>query len=218
MERASVCGGSVPLHCGQPAPRLACRWPRFGAETILRTGAKLFLFDEPLTHIGLKSRHAAWQEMLMVHRLKNQSSIFVTNEPREAMALNQRIAVMGSGRIHQVGTLDELLHTPADTFVAQYLNTPPVSLLRGHVQATYRQGGSLRYRVLCKSFSLSLPVRWNDFLQRFDLSDLLLGICADTLSLLWSSTSSRVAGQCDASGDWRGFPSRQEYHAQAPAA
>jgi ABC-type sugar transport system ATPase subunit len=164
---------------------------RVALARVLARKAKLYLFDEPLTHIDLNSRHAAWQEILMAHRLKSQSSIFVTNEPREAMALNQRIAVIGYGRIHQVGTADELLHTPANTFVAQYLNTPPISIIHGYVQATYQQSGGLRYRILCRSFSLSLPPKWNDFLQRFDSKDILLGIRADTLSLMWSYNSTQ---------------------------
>jgi multiple sugar transport system ATP-binding protein len=164
---------------------------RVALARVLARSARLSLFDEPLTYTDINRRHAAWQEMLMVHRLKSQLSIFATCEPREALALDQRIAIIGSGRIHQVGTANELLYTPANTFVAQYLSTPPISLVHGYVQDTYRQGGGLRYRILCHGFSLTLPLRWNEVMQRFDSSDILLGIRADTLSLLWSSDSAK---------------------------
>lgn len=160
------------------------------ARVLIRK-AQVYLFDEPLTHLDLRDRHQAWQEMLMSHRLKSQASVYVTREPAEAIALGQRIAMFGYGRIHQVGSAQEIQQTPANTFVAQFMSTPSMNILTGYLQATYQQPG-LRYRILNRSFSLLLPAAWNDALQRFDAPDILMGIRADALAPL-RSTAERAA-------------------------
>ncbi|MBE3559329.1 MAG: ABC transporter ATP-binding protein [Ktedonobacteraceae bacterium] len=148
---------------------------RVALARVLVRKAQLYLFDEPLTHLEIRDRHRAWQQILMAHRLQSQSSIYTTREPSEALAIADRIAVFAYGRIHQVGKASELLDMPANVFVAQFVHIPPMNILHGYLQAIYRQSG-LRYRVLIKGLTIWLPPRWNHVLQRCNSSDILLGI------------------------------------------
>jgi ABC-type sugar transport system ATPase subunit len=92
---------------------------------------RLFLFDEPLSNLDAKLRTQTRVEIKrLLHRFQI-TAIYVTHSQEEAIALGDKIAVMRAGKIEQVGTYQELYRTPVNVFVAGFLGTPPMNLLKG---------------------------------------------------------------------------------------
>jgi sn-glycerol 3-phosphate transport system ATP-binding protein len=91
---------------------------------------KVFLFDEPLSNLDAKLRAQTRIEIQKLHRELGITSLFVTHDQVEAMTLAQRMIVMNAGRMEQFGTPDEVYHRPASTFVASFIGSPPMNLLK----------------------------------------------------------------------------------------
>ena len=89
----------------------------------------LFLMDEPLSNLDAKLRHAARREFKRLHGETGVTTVYVTHDQVEAMGLGQRVAVMNFGKIQQIGTPHEIYHEPGNTFVAQFMGSPPMNLL-----------------------------------------------------------------------------------------
>jgi len=91
---------------------------------------KVFLFDEPLSNLDAKLRAQTRLEIQKLHRELGITSLFVTHDQVEAMTLAQRIIVMNAGVMDQFGTPEEVYSHPATTFVASFMGSPPMNLLR----------------------------------------------------------------------------------------
>jgi len=91
---------------------------------------KVFLFDEPLSNLDAKLRAQTRIEIQKLHRELGITSLFVTHDQVEAMTLAQRMIVMNAGRMEQFGTPEEVYHRPASTFVASFIGSPPMNLLK----------------------------------------------------------------------------------------
>lgn len=90
---------------------------------------QVFLLDEPLSNLDAKLRAMARDELKQFQRQLGVTTIYVTHDQVEAMGMGDRVAVMSGGRMHQLGTPEELYRSPADTFVATFLGSPPMNLL-----------------------------------------------------------------------------------------
>jgi len=91
---------------------------------------QVFLFDEPLSNLDAKLRAQTRIEIQKLHRELGITSLFVTHDQVEAMTLAERMIVMNAGRMEQFGTPEEVYHTPATTFVASFIGSPPMNLLK----------------------------------------------------------------------------------------
>ncbi|WCM94388.1 sn-glycerol-3-phosphate import ATP-binding protein UgpC [Acidovorax sp. NCPPB 2350] len=91
---------------------------------------QVFLFDEPLSNLDAKLRAQTRLEIQKLHRELGITSLFVTHDQVEAMTLAQRMIVMNGGVMEQFGTPEEVYHTPASTFVASFIGSPPMNLLK----------------------------------------------------------------------------------------
>jgi len=98
------------------------------ARALVREPA-VFLLDEPLSNLDARLRTAAREELLQLQRQIGTTTIYVTHDQVEAMALADRVAVMDAGQVRQIGTPREIYHEPADTFVAGFLGSPPMNLV-----------------------------------------------------------------------------------------
>lgn len=98
------------------------------ARALVRTPS-LFLMDEPLSNLDAKLRHSARREFKRLHEQTGITTLYVTHDQVEAMGLGQRVAVMNHGKIQQLGTPHEIYHEPANTFVAQFMGSPPMNLI-----------------------------------------------------------------------------------------
>ena len=91
---------------------------------------QVFLFDEPLSNLDAKLRAQTRLEIQKLHRELGITSLFVTHDQVEAMTLAQRMLVMNAGVMEQFGTPAEVYNTPASTFVASFIGSPPMNLLK----------------------------------------------------------------------------------------
>jgi ABC-type sugar transport system ATPase subunit len=120
------------------------------ARAIVRA-PKLFLFDEPLSNLDAKLRVQTRTEIKrLLHRF-GITSLYVTHDQVEAIALADQIVVMHSGRIEQVGTYQELTESPVNMFVAGFLGLPPMDLLPG--------GSVSNGELILSDYHLPLPKR-----------------------------------------------------------
>ncbi len=92
---------------------------------------KVFLFDEPLSNLDAKMRVEMRREIIKIHRQVAATMIYVTHDQVEAMTLGDRICVMERGVIRQVGTPGDVFDNPQNLFVAGFIGTPPMNLIRG---------------------------------------------------------------------------------------
>jgi ABC-type sugar transport system ATPase subunit len=90
----------------------------------------VFLLDEPLSNLDAKLRASARDELKQFQERVGTTTIYVTHDQAEAMGLGDRIAVMYEGRVRQIGPPREVYADPADTFVATFLGSPPMNLVR----------------------------------------------------------------------------------------
>ncbi|SOH95256.1 multiple sugar transport system ATP-binding protein [Monaibacterium marinum] len=97
---------------------------------------KVFLFDEPLSNLDAKLRTQMRAEIKRLHKRLGATSIYVTHDQVEAMTLADRIVVMHDGRIEQIGTPMELFLNPANTFVAGFLGSPPMNMVKARIVAS----------------------------------------------------------------------------------
>jgi len=89
----------------------------------------VFVLEEPLSNLDAKLRLSAREELERFHRRVGTTTIYVTHDQVEAMAMGDRIMVLNKGVVRQIGTPKEVYDDPADTFVATFLGSPPMNLI-----------------------------------------------------------------------------------------
>ncbi|TIX23947.1 ABC transporter ATP-binding protein [Mesorhizobium sp.] len=92
---------------------------------------QVFLFDEPLSNLDAKLRVQMRTEIKELHQRLKTTTIYVTHDQIEAMTMADKIVVMRDGRIEQVGAPLELFDRPANLFVAGFIGSPSMNLLKG---------------------------------------------------------------------------------------
>jgi len=100
---------------------------------------KAFLMDEPLSNLDAKLRVQMRSQVARIQRRLNTTTVYVTHDQTEAMTLGDRVAVMLSGVLQQVGSPMELYNNPANLFVAGFIGSPgmnfmPATLTNGSVK------------------------------------------------------------------------------------
>lgn len=94
---------------------------------------KVFLMDEPLSNLDAIQRVSARKLIRDVQRENEITTLYVTHDQVEAMALADRVAIMNQGRVVQMGTPEEIYSRVEDEFVATFFGNPPMSLVSGKV-------------------------------------------------------------------------------------
>jgi multiple sugar transport system ATP-binding protein len=97
---------------------------------------EVFLFDEPLSNLDAKLRTQMRTEIKRLHARVPSTVVYVTHDQVEAMTLADRIVIMRDGHLEQVGTPDQVFHSPATRFVAGFIGSPTMNL----VDATIADG------------------------------------------------------------------------------
>jgi sn-glycerol 3-phosphate transport system ATP-binding protein len=92
--------------------------------------APVCLMDEPLSNLDAQLRAEMRQEIRALQRKLGITMVYVTHDQVEAMSMADRVILLNSGRIEQNGRPVDLYETPANTFVARFIGTPPMNLLR----------------------------------------------------------------------------------------
>jgi multiple sugar transport system ATP-binding protein len=95
---------------------------------------KVFLMDEPLSNLDAKLRVQMRHEVSRIQRELGTTTIYVTHDQVEAMTMGQRVAVMLDGAIQQIDTPQELYDRPANMFVAAFIGSPEMNLIRAALE------------------------------------------------------------------------------------
>jgi multiple sugar transport system ATP-binding protein len=103
----------------------------------------VFLMDEPLSNLDAKLRVQMRSEIAQIQKRLGTTTIYVTHDQIEAMTMGDRVAVMRLGELQQVATPSELYDNPANVFVAGFIGTPPMNLLRGAFRIDSNGTGTL---------------------------------------------------------------------------
>jgi len=90
---------------------------------------RAFLMDEPLSNLDAQLRQEMRQEIRNLQRALGITMVYVTHDQVEAMTMADRVILLSGGKIVQNGTPADLYEAPANTFVARFIGTPPMSLL-----------------------------------------------------------------------------------------
>jgi len=121
--------GIDPLLDRRPAQLSQGQKQRVGLGRCLVREPSVFLFDAPLSHVDAKVRHRMRMEIKRIQTQLRTTSIYVTHDYLEAMALGDRLCVLNQGQIQQMGTAREIFDTPADLFVAGIVGDPRPNFL-----------------------------------------------------------------------------------------
>lgn len=100
------------------------------ARALVRKPAA-FLMDEPLGALDAEYRESMRAEIKRLHLSTNATTVYVTHDQVEAMAMADRIVVMSAAEVQQVGTPADVYHAPANLFVARFIGSPGMNLLAG---------------------------------------------------------------------------------------
>ena len=89
-----------------------------------------FLFDEPLSNLDASLRVEMRVELASLHQTLKTTMVYVTHDQVEAMTLADRIVVLESGQVAQIGTPKQLYEQPANLFVAQFVGSPKMNIFK----------------------------------------------------------------------------------------
>jgi multiple sugar transport system ATP-binding protein len=117
---------------------------------------QVFLFDEPLSNLDAKMRVQMRSEISRLHGQLGSTMIYVTHDQVEAMTMGDRICVMKDGVIMQVADPLTLYRKPENLFVAGFIGSPPMNLLRGKVQ---KQNSGLVFTEAGEQNAISIPIK-----------------------------------------------------------
>ena len=134
---------------------------------------KVFLFDEPLSNLDAKLRVQMRTEIKKVHQKVRTTTVYVTHDQVEAMTLADRVVVMNGGIIEQVGSPNDLYHSPATKFVAGFIGSPAMNFISCQLE---QAAGALRVRL---NDTLSFPVpadRTGRYTAHVGKPNLMLGL------------------------------------------
>lgn len=152
---------------------------------------QLYLFDEPLSNLDAQLRVDMRTEIKKLHQRLKATIVYVTHDQIEAMTLATRIAVMKGGVLQQLGTPHEVYNKPANTFVAGFMGSPRMNILKAKLVA---QGGDLALAVQgnaqAPGMQMQLPAEVvSASLRTYSDQDVLVGIRAEAVSLAVEHTN-----------------------------
>ncbi|HET6823872.1 MAG TPA: ATP-binding cassette domain-containing protein, partial [Anaerolineales bacterium] len=142
------------------------------ARAIVRA-PRLLLLDEPLSNLDAKLRVQTRSEIKRLLRRFSITSLYVTHDQVEAIALADQIVIMHQGRVEQVGTYQEIMDNPVNSFVAGFLGLPPMSLLSG--------GSVSGDKLILDEYLIPLPERVSRLVQ--DNQPVTLGMRQEAVSI-----------------------------------
>jgi ABC-type sugar transport system ATPase subunit len=129
VAEAARAVGCADLLDRRPAELSGGERQRVALARALVRDPDVFLLDEPLSNLDAQLRASMRAELKELQRRVGATMVYVTHDQVEALTLGDRLAVLRDGRLHQVGTPDEVFERPADRFVAGFVGTPAMNFL-----------------------------------------------------------------------------------------
>lgn len=137
---------------------------RVGIARSLIRESSVLLMDEPISHLDADLRARTRGELARLQKVLGITTVYVTHDQIEALAMADRIAVMRLGELQQYGTADDLYYHPANLFVADFVGEPPMNFIPCRLE---RKGRS--FRVFTRGFDITVnekaDLRLNDDFQ-----------------------------------------------------
>jgi len=133
----------------------------------------VFLMDEPLSHLDAAQRSHMRVELKRLHAQTGRTTILVTHDQLEAVAMAERIAVMNFGVLQQVGSFEEIYNRPVNEFVAGFIGEPPMNFL---ACVPVIEDGALYLAAADASFKVRLPDALRTKIERAGAQKVDLGV------------------------------------------
>lgn len=140
-----------------------------------------FILDEVMSHLDAHLKFQMLFELKRIHQSVGKTTIYVTHDQVEALALSDRVAVMSNGLLQQFGTRDELYHRPANKFVADFIGEPPTNFFKGEIA---EHNGTLSVQVAGARFALRPTENRAGILRQRNDRELLIGVRPQNLSIV----------------------------------
>lgn len=136
---------------------------------------KVFLFDEPLSNLDAQLRTQLRGELIKLHQKLKTTSVYVTHDQAEAMTLGEKIVVLKDGLTQQIGTPAEIYNSPSNIFVAGFIGTPKMNLIKGDI---FPSSEGLFFH---NDFKLALPSEKMSILKNYP--QIIIGLRPQAISL-----------------------------------
>ncbi len=148
------------------------------ARAIVRNPG-VFLLDEPLSNLDAQLRVVMRTELKRLHADLEMTFVYVTHDQAESLILSDRIVVMKDGKIQQIGTPESIYDSPANTFVAGFVGSPPINLLRG----TLEQKDEGEWRVAGEGYACGVAPTMIERMEDPEGREVFLGVRAEDIGI-----------------------------------
>ncbi len=129
LARALQITGLEGYEARKPGELSGGQRQRVALARAIVAGKRICLMDEPLSNLDAKLRNSVRKDIKRLQRDLGITVVYVTHDQTEAMSMADKIVLMKSGHIQQVGAPADLYDRPANTFVAEFIGSPPMALL-----------------------------------------------------------------------------------------
>ena len=129
---------------------------------------RIFLFDEPLSNLDAKLRIEMRREIKKLHQTLKTTVVYVTHDQTEAMSLGTKIAIMNHGVIQQNDTPEIIYNKPSNTFVADFIGSPSMNLIKGKIIIKADQ---ISFLVENSSNDIQIPINNYNFEKKIELDN-----------------------------------------------
>jgi multiple sugar transport system ATP-binding protein len=146
---------------------------------------EVFLMDEPPSNLDAKLRTSMRAEITKLHREVGGTFVYVTHDQVEAMTMGTMIALMRAGVVQQYGRPRDIYTNPKNTYVARFIGTPPMNLIRAKVDGQRLQVGEAIFPA---------PVQLQPLTSRGE-QDILLGLRPEALTIAPAGTADTLTGE-----------------------
>lgn len=166
---------------------------RVGIGRAIVRDPALFLFDEPISHLDIMLRQDLRKEIVRLQRELKTTMIYVTHDQLEALTMGNRIAVMNDGYLQQLGTREEILNNPSNTFVAAFVGDPPINFIPAKVT---EEAGNIS--LVLSNLYTKIPLKESKSLRAVKMlsgAPVLLGIRPHHIDISHESTDKDMAGK-----------------------
>lgn len=167
---------------------------RVGIGRALIRNSSVLLMDEPISHLDAALRAKTRGELARLQKVLGITTLYVTHDQLEALAMSDRIAVMNFGDLQQFGTPDELYNHPHNLFVAKFIGEPPMNLIPCSLQRNdaqvclLKENGNSGFKLIMDAANAERVV------PEFRDGDVLLGVRPLDIKLAGQDSKNCVAG------------------------
>jgi multiple sugar transport system ATP-binding protein len=155
--------------------------------------AKVLLFDEPLSNLDAKLRVQMRKELIKLHHMLKATIVYVTHDQVEAMTMATKIVVMKEGTVQQIGTPEEVFNRPANVYVATFIGSPKMNILKCLFVIEQGKG----YLKMHDGSVITLDVSMTAILKNNNRenSDILVGVRPDRIEPVEEQNTNLISGK-----------------------